>query len=139
MGKAVIFDAHEYLPKQVLSKTYLPEAIRLTISKTLSLLEWFFARSFTTVIGATPCINSKFSQIGTRAVNINNYPFNGELEVDEGKFEKRDEVSFVGVMHSIRGISELIDAVEIVGKGKVNLIATFADDALEANVLKRPA
>lgn len=74
LGKKVIFDAHEDLSKQLLSKTYLSKSLKIILSK---IFEWYQQRTlskFDYVIAATPYICDKFLKVNPKIININNFP-----------------------------------------------------------------
>ena len=74
LGKKVIFDAHEDLSKQLLSKTYLSKSLKIILSK---IFEWYQQRTlskFDYVIAATPYICDKFLKVNPQIININNFP-----------------------------------------------------------------
>ena len=73
-GKRVIYDVHEDVPRQNLSKPYIPIIFRKPISALIEAIETFSARRFDGVVTATPYINKRFSELGANAVNVNNYP-----------------------------------------------------------------
>jgi len=108
-GKLVIYDAHEDLPRQLIGKSYLP------MSRVFSVLfEWyenFIVNRVDAVIAATPFIRDRFQKIHPQVIDINNYPLLSELEFDES-LESRSHVCYIGGLTHIRGISQLVDAMQ---------------------------
>ncbi len=131
-GKAVIFDSHEDVPKQMLGKPYLNPFL-------LCLIAWVFARyegwvvgRLSAVIGATPSITEKFSRLAKRAVNVNNYPMLGELESDAGWEAKAREICYVGGISALRGIYETVDALDLTTNAvRLNLVGEFSEADVE--------
>ena len=78
-GKRVIYDVHEDVPRQNLSKPYIPVVFRRPISAMIGALEAFSARRFDGVVTATPFINRRFLKLGANAVNVNNFPLASEM------------------------------------------------------------
>jgi glycosyltransferase involved in cell wall biosynthesis len=117
-GKRVIYDVHEDVPRQNLSKTYIPAILRKPISSMLATLEAFSACRFDAVVTATPFINERFLKLGAYAVNVNNYPLLSELYPTEGRWEAKEKVvCYIGGITGIRGAFEMVEAIEKVGCG----------------------
>jgi len=134
-GKRVVFDFHEDVPKQLLSKPYLNRwALRL-LSAVFAKYERAAASRFDAVIGATPVITEKFRKTAKRVANINNFPRIGELEIKRPWEGKADEIAYVGGISAVRGIIPLIRSLERIRSGaKLNLVGRFEDKALESIV-----
>jgi len=132
-GKRVIYDVHEDVPKQNLSKSYIPAAFRKPISGMIEALEAFSARRFDGVVTATPFINRRFLELGANAVNVNNYPLVSELYTDEKQWEKKEKVvCYVGSIAQIRGAFEMVHAI---GKTKYRLLlAGNIESDIETNL-----
>ena len=60
---------------------------------------------------ATPFIRERFQKIHPRVIDINNYPLLSELAFDEST-EERTHVCYIGGLTPIRGISQLVDAMQ---------------------------
>lgn len=138
-GKRVIFDSHEDVPQQILSKPYLHAQARKPIARVLSAFERFAARRFETVVAATPVIRDKFLAMGVQSVDINNYPLPGELESVVPWDRKRREVCYIGSIASIRGIGEVITAMDRSSTGiALNLGGNFAEAGLKSQMQALP-
>jgi glycosyltransferase involved in cell wall biosynthesis len=132
LGKKVIFDAHEDFAKQIIGKPYLNALVRWVLSKSFSIFEKFYFNRLDGVIAATPSINLKYINLGLRCVNINNFPLLGELDTQTSWKEKAREVCYVGGVSAIRGINELIEAMEKVQDGvRLNLCGNFSEIDVE--------
>lgn len=112
-GKIVIYDAHEDLPRQIMTKDWIPRSARVIISRIAEIIEDFAARKFDAIICATPFITARFMKLNKRVININNYPILQELFIPQSEsFLKETAVCYVGGIHKLRGIYEMIDAID---------------------------
>lgn len=119
-GKRVIYDVHEDVPRQNLSKSYIPVVFRRPISLMIGVLEAFSARRFDGVVVATPFINRRFLELGTNAINVNNYPLVSELYAAKKQWKNKENVvCYVGGIGRIRGAFEMVEAI---GKTKYRLL-----------------
>lgn len=112
LGKRVIFDAHEDVPKQLLGKPYLNPVSRRLVSWTFAAYENRVCRRLDGIIAATPFICEKYLRIHSNVVDVNNFPMLGELApgtIDWSK--KRKQVAYVGGIARIRGILEAVQAM----------------------------
>lgn len=134
-GKKVVFDAHEDVPKQILGKHYLHPWVRRILSSAFARFERYACARFDGVVTATPYIRDKFLPINPRSVDVNNFPMIGELESVVPWSDKADEVCYVGSIAQIRGIKELVRAMESTRTpALLNLVGGFAEAKIEAEV-----
>lgn len=139
LGKLVIFDAHEDLPKQILGKPYLNGISKVILSTIFTFYEKLVCHKFDAIITATPIIRDKFLKINKNSLDINNFPFREELDLKVDWKEKCSEVSYIGGIDAIRGIQELVEAFNYTNNVKLNLAGVFGESHVESSVKQSSA
>jgi glycosyltransferase involved in cell wall biosynthesis len=136
MGKKVIFDAHEDLPKQILAKHYLNKYVKKFLSSFVSKAEISALRKFDHVVTATPTIRDKFQRENINALDVNNYPLLDEL-IDICPILEEKTLCYIGLLYETRGIREIIEAIADLD---VTLIVAgkFFDTDFEREIRKLP-
>ena len=110
-GKCVIYDVHEDVAEDILTKAWLPLFSRRIIAWAIRLLHNVAGRAFSAIVAATPAIGAQFPSRKTFIVH--NYPvaeeFSTEAHVD---FDRRPlRVAYIGGISRIRGIREMVAAM----------------------------
>lgn len=113
-GRHVIFDSHENIPQDILTKPYIPKAVRHISSITAYLGLRAICRRLDGIVTATPYIRDTFRNVGTPVVDVNNYPILEELAPSNTWQTKKREVCYIGSMTIIRGILPMIEAMRFV-------------------------
>jgi glycosyltransferase involved in cell wall biosynthesis len=139
MGKRVVFDSHEDVPLQMLSKPYLNKGLLWMLSKCLAVYESWACAKLDGVIAATPFIRDKFLRINPHTLDINNFPFLKELENASSWAEKRREVCYIGGIAKIRGIQDVCEAMSLLkSDARLNLGGDFCEPTLMNQVKSLP-
>lgn len=136
-GKRVIYDVHEDVPKQILTKAWIPSFMRPAIAKSLELLERLGARMFSGVIVAWPAIMPRFPE--QKTVLIRNFPAVDELHVPDAiPYNERPlDVTYVGGITAIRGIREMVRALDVLNPdlgARLLLAGKFAPSSVESEI-----
>lgn len=134
LEKKIIFDSHEDVGKDILSKEWIPALLRKSIASIYDRYERYACAKFDAIITATPFIRDKFLNINKNSIDINNFPILGELSNSVKWEDKKDEVCYVGGIAKIRGIKEVVQAMHSVGNIRLNLAGIFSDKDVEKEV-----
>jgi glycosyltransferase involved in cell wall biosynthesis len=139
LGKRVIFDSHEDVPRQMLTKPYLNRPMRWGIAQALRFYEAWACKKFDGVITATPSIRDKFLSINSNSVDINNFPLLDELASATSWVKKEPVVCYVGGIGKIRGIVKVTQAMELLQSvARLQLAGQFGEKALQDRVQALP-
>lgn len=131
-GRKVIYDVHEDLPRQILTKHWINPFLRKTISFLIEKYENYAARKMSAVIGATPHITQRFIKINKKSININNFPIISEFKNSQTK-KSINYIVYSGGISKQRGIVEILKAIE---NSEINLLLAgeFLDPSLESEL-----
>ncbi|MFF2446730.1 glycosyltransferase family 4 protein [Neobacillus sp. NPDC058068] len=116
LGKKVIYDIHEDVPRAILSKHWISAAIRKPVAYAFEVFENTSSKKFDFLSTATPFITKRFKKANLNTVNINNYPLINELldAHTEGTVKKANSVCYIGVIAEMRGVNQLLHAANLV-------------------------
>ncbi|MBA2877228.1 glycosyltransferase involved in cell wall biosynthesis [Anoxybacillus kamchatkensis] len=145
-GKKVVYDVHEDVPEQVLSKQWIPSLLRKPISFLVKAVEKFASKRFDAIVTATPTINERFKTYNERSITVHNYPILNELidpnlDISKKQFEK-PSIVYIGGITELRGIREMVQAIETINKDQhvqLHLAGKFSPPELEIKMRKLPA
>ena len=137
LGKKVIYDVHEDVPRQILSKPYIPRFIRPAVSKLFEIYENRAAKRFDGIVAATPFIRDRFLKLNPNTVDVNNFPKLSEFLVPVSWKERRNEICYIGGISRIRGIVELVKSLEYIDI-TLHLAGNFESEKLKNEVMTLP-
>ena len=109
--KRVIYDVHEDLAKDIMSKDWIPRQLRKPISWATRKLERLGSRFFDAIVAATDDIANNFKN-HRRSVAIRNYPALNFPDLPPRKDDERFTMIYVGLLSPERGITEIVRALE---------------------------
>lgn len=139
--KRVLYDVHEDVPRQILSKHWIPLRLRRPVSEVAGLAEKVAAWALNGIVAATPAIAARFP--ARKTVNVQNFPILGELAVSQPiPYDRRPpDLAYVGGIADIRGAKEMIQAMELL-PGNLNarlfMAGSFSPPALEQELRSLP-
>lgn len=111
-GAKVIYDSHEDVPRSVLSRDWIPRWIRPALSAVFETFENFVARRLSAIVAATPHIGMRFTRLNPETEVVNNYPLRSEIEDKVDRRSSSRNVCYLGGIGRVRGIEEMVRALE---------------------------
>jgi hypothetical protein len=137
-GHTVVYDAHEDVPRQILTKQWIAAPLRRPLAWLFERYENALARRLSAVVAATPHIAERFAAVQPRSISVCNFPLLEELSAPAAGLARENAVCYVGGITRTRGIRELVRALERAPGVRLILCGHFEDAALEAEVRAQP-
>lgn len=137
-GVSVIYDAHEDVPRQILTKQWIPQALRGVVSR---VFEWYENRQvakLAAVSAATPHIAERFARVAPMSVNVSNFPFLSELAPPVQPVLRERAVCYVGGLMRTRGLLQMVQALTLAPGVRLLLCGSFEDASFEAELRAEP-
>jgi len=116
LGKKVIYDVHEDVPKQILNKDWIENvSIRKITAFVMNIIEQIGAFLFNRIVVATHDIAKKFSK--KKTVILRNFPILKLIDnaVPINHKKSKSVLIYAGGLTRIRGIKEIVQAMEYIG------------------------
>lgn len=141
MGKKVIYDVHEDVPKQVLTKEWLKcNFVRKIISKLFNIYEKKSAKHFDAIICVSDDIAENFRQKGiNNTVILRNFPVLSDIQQIPKKenVKEKSTVIYAGGLTKIRGIKEIVKSMELLnGTVELWLLGTWENEEYKNECMK---
>ncbi len=135
-NKKVIYDIHEDVPRQILSKPYLNKISKKIISIIFEKFENKKTKKFSGLICATPYIRDRFLKINKNSFDINNFPKTEEfVNITQSWKNRLNEICYIGSISEVRGIREIVKSLEFLDL-KLHLAGEFVNRELENEIKK---
>lgn len=135
-NKKIVYDVHEDLPRQILSKHWIPKPLRSITAFFTEIYENKIAKKCNGIITATPFIKERFIKINSNTIDINNFPIISELTTSTDYNEKNEpNICYVGGITKTRGIIELISSLPKTDC-KLLLAGNFLEENLKDSITK---
>lgn len=141
MGRRVIYDAHENLPKDVMSKHYLPPPLRAVVAKLVDVSERGVCGMVDGIVTVTPGIATRFPR--DRTIVVRNLPLVDEFAAaTTGEYAARRPIAlYLGGLNEIRGVREMVRAIGRLDPAlgaELWLAGRFDPPSLEAQLAREP-
>lgn len=137
LGKHVIYDVHEDVPKQVLAKQWIPPLLRPLVARLVAAFEWLASRAISRIVVVTPSIKSRFPD--GKTVLVQNFPILDELvPAQEQPYDSREAlVTYVGGISVERGIHEMVESLTLLPdnlNARLRLAGRFVPTSLRTSI-----
>ncbi|MFS4492765.1 glycosyltransferase family 4 protein [Maribacter sp. 2308TA10-17] len=131
LGKTVVYDSHEDVPRQVLDKAYIPALFRKPLSRLIERFEDRIVAKLAGVVTVTPNLENRFFKNNRNVVQVRNFPHLQEFETNASQnITKENAVCYVGAITKVRGILGMVDAMQYQNDTKLLLGGKFENEAL---------
>ncbi len=137
-GAKVIYDVHEDVAKQILSKYWIPKISRKLVANIFDKYEKWAAKKMDYIITATPDIKNNFKQ--NKIIDIKNYPIISSFQkIKKENFhsKKYTELIYVGGLSKERGIKKIIQSLKYINPKynlKLKIIGNFSNKKFEEEI-----
>ncbi len=124
--RPIIYDVHENYPEDILTKEWIPEPLRETISRIFKVLEDSVVKFVDGVVVVNELLAERFAG-KSRVVTVSNYSrieqsMSEERDLDQGKERLKPYFVYTGRISDDRGIYECIQALHRLSDEGVELI-----------------
>jgi glycosyltransferase involved in cell wall biosynthesis len=110
LGKRVIYDTHEDVPRDILIKSWIPRPFRGLIARGVAGVEWLAGRTLSGVVAATPVIAKRFPP--SRTALVQNFARADEFEpCQPSSAVETPVVAYVGSITVERCAMEMVHAM----------------------------
>ncbi len=130
-GIKFVYDSHEDVPRQIMTKYWIPSSLRRLVAFFWEIYEDHIARKLSGIISATPLITARFSRQNALSINVNNFPLLSEFEysdIDAAGADCRN-ICYIGGINEVRGIREIIQALPQVPDCRLILCGPIAPES----------
>ncbi len=139
-GFRVIYDVHEDVPKQIMSKHWIPGRARPLVSKAMAIVERLGARLVDGIVTATPSIARKFPPTRRSWSRTSpRRPSHALTAPAVALARAPDAFVYTGGLMEVQGVREMAQAFELLPEGMTGTVAgTFHPPTLEAEIAALP-
>ncbi len=121
LGKRVVYDAHEHLPRQVMSKHWIPVILRRPVAALAGTVERVADRFLDGIVVANATTAPRFR--GSHTALVENFArANASEEQPPGLADRSNTVIYVGGLSDNRGLGTMIEAFRLLDRPDVRLV-----------------
>ncbi len=136
LGKKVIYDSHENVPLQILTKPYLKKPFNQIVSTIYRYYEHYAAKKFDAIVVANPTTLDRFKKTNPNTIDVCNFPRFYESAYPNWE-DKPNELFYVGTFTRNRGIYEMVKSIEDL-EVKLNLGGIWHSQPFKNEVMALP-
>ena len=137
-GASVVYDSHEHLPQQILTKPWIPLVVRRPVAVLADTAERLAARFLSAVVTAEPYVRGRFEGRAPRTFTVNNFPILEEFAATARPWaEKEQAVVYAGGITELRGAHEMLEAIAQTD-AKLLLAGEFTPPSLADDLAEQP-
>jgi len=137
-GKQVVYDSHEHLPQQIVTKPWIPAEIRRPLARVADVGERLAVRRLSAVVTAEPYVARRFEPVARKVVTVNNFPSVAEFDRPAGDWPNRERaVCYAGAITELRGVGVMLEAIARTN-ATLLLAGRFSPAHLEQEVKRSP-
>lgn len=134
----LIYDVHEDVPKDIMSKPYIPIWLRQPTALVADVVERWCMKYCDLVVAATDAIQRRCNLSAARTAAVHNYPLISDSPItliaptDDGIVR----VIYLGGLAEVRGIRDIVQAMALLRNHPIELIllGSFTPTAFEAEI-----
>ena len=131
----VIYDAHEFLPKQVQGKDHIPAPLRPIMAVAARILERFAAKMLDGIVVAVPLMLNEFGSAKSVCL-VQNFPWSRDFP-SPSPAPRQGRLAYVGAVSVGRGIDVMLKVVEMVPSSSLILAGPAQPAELEDRIKAR--
>jgi len=112
-GKKVIYDIHEDVPVDIMTKEWISEPLRKIIATVFKIFENRSLKFFDATITVAEHMNVRYKKYNNYAYIVRNFPLLSEFPDEVASFENRNkQICYVGSITAVRGAFAMVRAAE---------------------------
>jgi glycosyltransferase involved in cell wall biosynthesis len=136
-GKRVVYDAHEDVPVQIRSKSYIPARARAGVGRAFAGVEAACVGRIHGVVAVNGQIRERLRRYQPRTIVVANYPRLDEIVPAGAWTDRASAACYVGAITPVRGARDLVAAMAHT-EGELLLAGTITPPQLQLELEQSP-